>query len=313
MKNTALLIHPDELSYQWIDRMIQYKLPILSLHPGGGKGSEKRIEELLAFLQDPNYRKMLDFAAEQGITIEYEMHAARYLLPEEEFSAHPEWFRMKADGERSADWNCCPSNTAALDFMAERAAALAKSLSPATHRHFLWMDDAKDSHCHCPACAHLSPSDQQLTVMNHILRRLKKDDPQARLAYLAYFECIEPPTNVTPEAGIFLEYAPFERDFHKPLESDAQSEPIEKLLALFGTENARALDYWYDNSLFSNWKKPPQAFTPDVDVLHADFAYYRRLGIEDIATFACFLGADYEALHGDFDLAPFAEIYHKES
>ncbi len=311
MKNTALLIHPDELSIQWIDRLVKYKLPVLSLHPAGGKGSEERIEEMLRFMKDPDYRARLDYAKEQGITIEYEMHAARYLLPEAEFADHPDWFRMTAEGVRSADWNCCASNTEALDYMAERAARLAKQLAPTTHRHFLWMDDAKDSCCHCPACQKLSPSDQQLIVMNHILRRLRKDDPEATLAYLAYFECIEPPTKVRPEAGIFLEYAPFERDFHKPLKEDAQSEPLEKLLAFFGKNGARALDYWYDNSLYSNWKKPPKPFTPDIGVLEADFAYYRSLGFKDIATFACYLGPDYEELHGTPDVAPYAAVYQK--
>ena len=311
MKHASLLIHPDELSTAWIDRLVAAGIPTLALHPVGGKQACKAVEEMVKTLQTPAYRALLDEAARRGLHIEYEMHAARYLLPEAEFQAHPQWFRMKADGERSTDWNCCPSNTEALDYIAERAAALVKKLYRSSHRYFLWMDDAKDSCCHCPACRNLSPSDQQMTVMNHILRRLKKDDPETSLAYLAYFECIEPPTKVAPETGIFLEYAPFERDFHKPLTEDAQSEPLEKLLAYFGKKGAKALDYWYDNSLFSNWKKPPQAFAVDKPVLAADFAYYRALGFEDIGCFACYLGPDYEELHGKLDISDFAKAYHE--
>ena len=311
MKHASLLIHPDELSTRWIDRMVQHKLPTLALHPVGGKAACAAVSELVERLNTPDYRALLDKAAEKGLNIEYEMHAARYLLPEAEFEDHPDWFRMKADGERSTDWNCCPSNPEALDYIAERAAKLVKSFYRSTHRYFLWMDDAKDSCCHCPACQNLSPSDQQMTVMNHILRRLKKDDPEARLAYLAYFECIEPPTKVAPEEGIFLEYAPFERDFHKPLSEDAQSEPLQKLLAYFGKKSAKALDYWYDNSLFSKWTKPPKAFAVDKPVLAADFAYYRALGFEDISCFACYLGPDYEELHGPVDISDFAKAYHE--
>lgn len=311
MKHASLLIHPDELSRDWIARMAEHKIPTLALHPVGGKAACAAVAELVERLDTPAYRALLDEAADAGLQIEYEMHAARYLLPEAEFEAHPQWFRMKADGERSTDWNCCPSNTEALDYIAERAAALVKKLYRSSHRYFLWMDDAKDSCCHCPACRNLSPSDQQMTVMNHILRRLKQDDPEASLAYLAYFECIEPPTKVAPEAGIFLEYAPFERDFHKPLRKDAQSEPLEKLLSYFGKKGAKALDYWYDNSMFSNWKKPPKAFAVDKPVLEADFAYYRALGFEDIGCFACYLGPDYEELHGEVDIADFAKAYHQ--
>ena len=310
MKHTSLLIHPDELSKDWIDRVADLALPTLALHPGGGKGAEKNIEDLLSRLQTPEYISLLDDAAEKGISIEYEMHAARFLLPTDQFEAHPEWFRMNAKGERTPDWNCCVSNTEALDFMAERAAKLVQKFYHSTHRYFLWMDDAKDSYCHCPACRDLSPSDQQLLVMNRLVRRLRQDDPEASLAYLAYFECIAPPTKVQAEEGIFLEYAPFERDFHKPLSEDAQSEPLEKLLAFFGRKSAKALDYWYDNSMFSSWKKPPKPFAVDEPVLRADFAYYRALGFEDIGCFACYLGKDYEELHGTPDLAPYAKIYH---
>ena len=44
--------------------------------------------------------------------------------------------------------------------------------------------------------------------------------------------------------------------------------------------------------------------------MEADFAYYRALGFEDIGCFACYLGKDYEELHGDVDISPFAKAYH---
>ena len=65
------------------------------------------------------------------------------------------------------------------------------------------------------------------------------------------------------------------------------------------------LEYWYDNSLFSRWKKPPKQMFPKNHLIPADLAFYRSLGFEDIASFACFLGEDYEALYGDFDLSAY--------
>ena len=308
MKNVSLLIHPEELSYKWVDRMAENGISTLALHPWGGKNAVKSMTDLLHRLQQPEYRAILDYADGLGLRIEYEMHAARYLLPAEKFEQHPEWFRVDAEGKRSSDWNCCPSCTEALDYMAERAAEVVKLFPHFTGRCFFWLDDAKDSHCHCEKCRSLSASDQQLLVMNHILRRLKQDDPNARLAYLAYFNCIECPTKVRPEEGIFLEYAPFERDFHKPLESDDQSAPLTALLAYFGKKGARALDYWYDNSLFSKWTKPPQKFAVDAPVLQADVKYYESLGFGEIASFACFLGEDYEALYGEPDISDFSNL-----
>ena len=309
--NASLLIHPDELSYKWIDRISEGNIPTLALHPPGGIRADETLLDLCRRLEDAEYRKMIDYARERGISIEYEMHSARFLLPKSEFESHPEYFRMTRDGVRSPDLNLCPSCDEALDIVAENAARLAKSLYGSTERFFFWLDDAADGRCHCQKCKELSASDQQLLILNRIIKRLRKDIPNASLAYLAYMETIEPPTRVKPEEGIFLEYAPFKRDFHKPLSGDLQSKFIVPLLDFFGADDAKALDYWYDNSLFSRWKKPPQPFSVDRDVLFSDFEYYRFLGFSDIGCFACFLGEDYEALYGDVDISDFSAAFNK--
>ncbi len=304
MKTTAaLLIHTDELSEKWIDRMVENHVSTLAIHPVGGWQAHLTLKDMVEKLETPEYRALLDYAAEKGLQIEYEMHAMRYLLPASEFEAHPEWFRMKADGERSSDRNCCAANEEVLDYIAEQAAALAKKLYRNTHRYYFWLDDAKDAFCHCPECSKLSASDQQMKILNHILKRLQKDDPNAELAYLAYYDTLTPPTKIRPEKGIFFEFAPMERDFHAPIEGNSQTEPIHALLDFFGKDGARVLDYWYDNSFYSDYKKPPKAFTPDKPVIKADLAYYTSLGFRELASFACYLGADYEALHGEPDLS----------
>lgn len=309
MHNVTLLIHPEELSYAWIDRLVAHGIPTLALHPVGGRRAHESLAAMVEQLQGDEMRRMLDYAAAQGLRIEYEMHAARYLLPASLFSAHPTWFRMNEQGERTADYNLCASNEQALDYVAQRAAALARSLYRSTNRYFFWLDDGKQLGCHCPKCRHLSDSDQQLLVLNRILERLRRDDAHATLAYLAYCSTIEPPRTVKPHSGVFLEYAPFLRDFHRPLCEDAQSRHIEPLLQCFGRAQAKALDYWYDNSLYSKWTKPPAPFTVDRAVLQADMDFYHRLGFGDVSSFACYLGADYEALHGEVDISDIGRLY----
>ncbi len=313
MITSSLLIHTDELSTAWIDRMLQNGISTIAIHPVGGWRAHLTLHELTERLKTEEYRALLDDAAEKGLHIEYEMHAMRYLLPASEFEAHPEWFRMTADGKRSSDRNCCASCDEVLDYIAENAAALAKKLYRNTNRYYFWLDDAKDAFCHCPKCAKLSASDQQMKILNHILKRLKEDNENAELAYLAYYDTMTPPETIMPEKGIFLEYAPYERDFHAPIEGNAQTGSIHALLRFFGTKGAKVLDYWYDNSYYSDYKKPPKAFTPDKPVIAADLAYYTALGFEELAGFACYLGADYEELYGEPDISDFGAFLKKRT
>ena len=317
-KSTAsLLVHPDEFNRRWIDRCVALGIPTLSMHPVGGYRSPLTMKDMLDKLETAEYRALVDEAIEKGLTIEYEMHAARYFLPKSEFDVHPEWFRMDAEGNRTPKLNCCATNKEALDYIAARAVEAAKGLYRSSHRYFFWMDDSKeDIRCHCPECEKYSASDQQLLIMNRILEELRKYDPEATIPYLAYYDTLEPPTQVKPMEGIFLEYAPIDRDFHKPLseaneKNESQYRHLQALLDFFGKDTAKALDYWLDNSLFSNWTKPPQPFTADADVILADLAHYKALGFRDISTFACYLGEDYIELHGEPDITPFAEAYHK--
>ncbi len=303
MTTASLLIHPNELSKKWIDRMVENNISTIALHPAGGEKAHLELHEMIKNLEVDEYRALIDYAVEKGLYIEYEMHAMRYLLPECEFESHPEWFRMNSEGIRCADKNCCCSNEKVLDYVAEKAAELVKKLYRNTNRIYIWLDDGKDTLCHCSECKKLSPSDQQMKVLNHILKRLKKDNENAQLAYLAYCDTILPPEKVKPEQGIFLEYAPYERDFHAPIEDNEQIESLGDLLDFFGTDNSRVLDYWYDNSFYSKYKKPPAKFIPDKFVIEADFKYYTSLGIRELAGFACYLGADYEELYGEPDIS----------
>jgi hypothetical protein len=317
INTSSLLVHPEEFSREWIDRCVTLGIPTIALHPVGGFRSPLTMKAMLERLETPECRLLLDEAAEKGLRIEYEMHAARYFLPASEFENHPEWFRMNENGERTRDMNCCASSEEALEFIAKRAAEAASKLYRSTHRYFFWLDDAHDAFCHCPKCAEYSSSDQQMIIMNRILKELKKTDPEATLAYLAYYSTLTPPKKVRPDEGIFLEYAPIDRDHHTPLakadnaKNASQNRYIKELLQIFGTDTAKVLDYWLDNSLFSDWKKPPKPFTADEKVIHADFDYYTDLGFRDISCFACYLGADYTELHGEPDVTAFADAYHR--
>ena len=308
---SQILIHPEELTKAWIDRMADAGISALGIHPWGGKHAVKSIESMLESLKTPEYRALLDYAAERGLEIEYEIHAAGYLLPRDRFETHPEFFRVNADGERSADWNFCVTNPEAMDYVAKRAADLALALYRSGNRFYFWMDDGKSVHCHCPNCRDLSPSDQQLLVLNAMLTEIKKHIPDAKMAYLAYFDSLALPEKIEAHPDIFLEYAPMEK-YVANSEDAAQriareQAMIAPLMERFGKEDAKVLEYWYDNSLFSKWKKPPQEFHLDEAGMRKDIEQYKALGFRDVATFGCFLGPDYDELYPPVDVTPLAD------
>ena len=305
-----MIVHPEELSIAWIDKLANAGVSILGIHPRGGALTSQSLKELVARTETDEYREMIDYAHRRGLEVEYEFHAAGYLMPRELFSVHPEYFRVNEKGERTADRNFCVSNPDALDLFSERAAELALALYGSSHKFYFWMDDGQDFCCHCPQCIRLSPSDQQLIVLNRILREIRKHFPDASVAYLAYMDTIVPPRNVCPEDGIFLEYAPFEK-YTATGESSAEliareKEMIAPLMRFFEKGSKKVLEYWYDNSLFSNWKKPPARFVLNEPCMKRDIEEYRKMGFDRISTFACFLGEDYENLYGEVDITPFA-------
>lgn len=303
----SLLIHPEEVSEKWINKMVDLKVDTLAIHPWGGKNAYQTLENLLRQLEDPEYQKLIDYAVSCGLNVEYECHAAGYLLPRTLFETHPNYFRTNKEGVKTNDYNFCVSEPEVLRLLTENAAKLTEILYRSTDNYYFWLDDSKDAFCHCQKCKALSPSDQQMIALKAILKGIKQVNPNGKLAYLAYFECETPPETISTSEDIFLEYAPFLRDFSKSVQDGPASdiENIHKLLEFFGRKSSKVLEYWYDNSMFSKWKKPPVKFTPNNEIIKKDIAFYSDSGFEEIRSFACFLGADYEALYGKPDLSAF--------
>ena len=318
-KERGILVHPEELTERWLVNMREAGLNVLGLHPVGGRQADQSLRDAVRDHGTEKTRGLLAKARDMGIAVEYEAHAMRYLLPADRYRAHPDWFRMDERGERVPDFNLCPSRPEALAFVAERAAALAEALDTGTDRFAFWLDDVAGRTCHCPACRGLSPSDQQLTVVNAMLAGLRRRDPRARLCYLAYHDTLEPPRRVAPAEGVFLEYAPFRRNPHRPLadpgceENRRESRTLKDLLGFFGRKDAKVLEYWMDNSLYSNWTKPPRPFALDQEVMRRDVEYYLSLGFESLTSFGCYLGPDYQALYGEPPLELYGRILAEES
>ena len=306
----SLIVHPDELSYEWIDKLSQAGVKTIGIHPRGGEMAYQAVEDLVKLCQTKKYRALIDYAKNLGLDVEYELHAMGYLLKRELYDAHPEYFRMNKNGERTNDYNLCVSNDDALEIVAENAVQLASALYGSSNNFYFWLDDGYDLRCHCPLCEKMSASDQQLLVIKRMLSAIRKRLPNAKMAYLAYMDSIVPPTQVCSQDGVFLEYAPFEKYTAKGTDMaqriKREREMLIPLMHFFDNEPKKVLEYWYDNSLFSKWKKPPKKFVLNETAMRFDIDDYKKIGFNTISSFACFLGDDYRELFGDVDILPFA-------
>ena len=85
--------------------------------------------------------------------------------------------------------------------------------------------------------------------------------------------------------------------------NEVEIEKVKRLLTFFGKKNSCVLEYWYDNSYFSGYKKPPKKLKVNNATIKEDLKFYLDLGFEQISSFACFLGEDYVELHKEPDLS----------
>ena len=266
--------------------------------------------DVMPFIMSGRGERFLDACARYGLQVEHELHAIDWLLPRDMFASNPSFFRMNAKGERTPDSNCCPSNPFAIEVIACRAVEAARICRSTTGRHFFWMTDNGEK-CNCRKCKGLSGAEQAVIVENTIVRALRAEiDPNATLAHLAYQFTMDPPRLVKPDPALFLEFAPIERWHAKgvqrrePLaEGGPWLEKLDRLLEVFPSATAQALEYWLDASLFSKWQKPLERIPWDAARTRDEIVAYRKRGIRHFTTFAVNVDDDYVADFGADSLA----------
>lgn len=309
-KCKGIIIHPDELTEQMIELLKNSNLNVLGIHPTGGRTAAQSLENLLALLRTPDFQNKLNQVREMGFAVDYEVHALSWLVPRELYTAHTDWFRMDEEGKRVNDFNMCPSNPEALEYLKMRATELANILRSDSGRYYFWVDDVKGTRCHCENCRKLNASDQALILYNTILEGIRCVDKEAKQCFLAYEETMEVPSSVKPNEGIFLEYAPMWRDTLIPMNDNTceknkeYCDYIQPLLEYFGRQDSQVLEYWLDNSLFSKWKKPAKEIHICEETIRKDIQFYKEQEFEYITTFGCFLSDDYME---DYGIPPIKE------
>lgn len=262
-------------------------------------------QQVATFILSDRGKQFLAECEQYGINVEYELHSMADLLPRDLFQEDSTMFRMDENGRRVADHNLCVHSEKALTIVCENAIKYARILTPTTGRYFYWIDDGVPM-CFCPSCKEYSDSEQALILENRLIKALQKEvDPNASLCHLAYHNTIKAPVKVKPEAGIFLEFAPFQRTWDKPINDSSAIRQdsqithgqylkyLEENLRVFPLETVQVLEYWLDVSLFSSWKKPAKKLPWNKDVFLSDIDTYAKYGIKNITSFGVYMDSTY--------------------
>ena len=300
----VVLTPRDIATWSWPQEARESGLNTLATHGSPG--------EIARFLATREGEAFLAASRDLGLDVEHETHAAGELLPRRLFHRDPAMFRMDERGDRVPDWNLCVHSKEAVGIACQNAEAFARALDPTTGRFFFWTDDARPM-CRCPKCRGLSDSDQALLLENSLIGALRAVRPDATLAHLAYRNTMPAPTQVKPDPGIFLEFAPIARYRRAPVSPDegrldGRGTPIhapdldalDANLDLFGREGARVLEYWLDASMFAGWKRQNCRKIPwTVRHFADDLETYAGRGIRHVATFAAWIDGDYVNRFGE--------------
>ncbi|HIE09860.1 MAG TPA: DUF4838 domain-containing protein, partial [Armatimonadetes bacterium] len=236
--------------------LLEHKRSLLSVIDWMGKRKLNRyfpgskFPKAVIFGLLPEFRK-------RGIELEGGGHHLPLLLPRSLFEERPYLFRQSPEGERVPAGNLCPSSGEALDIVARNAfEAVVKG--PKVCLYHLWAEDLPGGGwCSCPECKALSPSDQYLAVVNHVARKFLERGLEVPVDFLAYHDTLDPPRE-RPEGSVWLTFAPRERCYAHPLDSDACPRNIRYFRALrgllqrFSPERAVAFEYYGDSLLWGS-------------------------------------------------------------
>ena len=290
----GVVIYPSDVTSvgirEWDRRIKASGINLVGIHAAT---FHEPLDSLKAFVQSRTGRQFLRLCRRRGVDVEYELHVLQLLLPRDLYDAHPEYFREDASGKRQKKYNMCFTCDEAFEAMRPQIAEMMRWLRPTTHRYFLWTDDVKGAFCNCGNCRQFSPSEQALLYENRLLEMLREYDPEATLAHLAYVQTMDAPRKVTPSEGVFLEYAPIERDYSMALPEENRR-VLEENLEVFPRETLHILEYWLDESMFSRWKRDALVPLPfDEQNCRRDVNLYRNYGARSITCFATWLNASY--------------------
>lgn len=224
-------------------------------------------------------------ARERGMTLEVGGHGLSALLPRENFERMPGAFRYH-EGQRTPDYNLCPSDPGALATL-RRSAQVYFEAHPEADVYHLWPDDlAEGGWCSCTQCTAYTPSDQALLATNAIAEVLEVVNPDAQISFLAYHDTESMPRRVEPRHNVCLLWAPRMRCYAHaadeptcPVNTPRYGQGFAEQVMHFeaaGAAPTRVFEYYLDAILFKS------VLPPMPGIIQRDLHFYQQAGAHTV-------------------------------
>ena len=220
-----------------------------------------RFHAKLRFNAVSHQASSLALCEELGLRLEVGDHGLSHLLPREQFTEHPEYFRMFQPedfrGKRQSDSNLCITNPQARRIVQENYHKKLANLEGVYAEH-AWADDLPaGGWCLCAACRAFSPADQAMLATRVLAEVVAQHQLPHRVPMLAYHDTMYPGRQIAPPREAFLLFAPRERCYGHALDDASCPRNRFYLQALrewtqcfAGSDDAHTFEYYFDQILF---------------------------------------------------------------
>lgn len=154
--------------------------------------------------------------------------------------------------------NLCMSNPKVRTQMVKGIVEYAEKAANVDYLH-VWLADDQKSHCECPECVKMRPSDFYMMIMNELDEALTAKNLSTRIVFLAYLDTLYGPEHITiknPQRFSLL-YAPIQRSYCSSINENTKLEPPAPYIRNNWTrtktaeENLALLRQWQEG-----WKGP---------------------------------------------------------
>lgn len=193
---------------------------------------------------------------------------SQLLPPSKYFKAHPEWYSDPTNGYRPCtaaspqpnpgETQLCLTNDAAREEITQQALLWIRQHPEAPYIS-ISQNDNHLAFCTCPNCTRLkeaegAQSGPLLHFVNGVAEAIGRDYPNILVETLAYQPTEKAPRTIRPARNVLIRFAPIDKDFGHPLDSEWNAESRQNLQAW--SKIAPHLFVWNYVTNFQNYALP---------------------------------------------------------